>query len=111
YIYTEKIFYTAVTRRELEYEITPAEYKSLISDSGSDSLLKKRICFEYRNQLFELDIYPFSEKFAILELELESPEQEIFFPDYIDVIKEVTGDKRYSNRVLGTSSMFPEEDC
>ncbi|MDE5764447.1 MAG: hypothetical protein K2N49_02845 [Ruminococcus sp.] len=109
YMYTEKIFCTAVTRRELEYEISLAEYESLINDSGTESLFKRRICFEYKNQMFELDIYPFSEKFAILELELESPEQEIFFPDYIDVVKEVTGDKRYSNRVLGTLSTFPEE--
>lgn len=114
YFYTEKVFISSVERLENEYKISCSEYNHLLQERKTDCvpIEKQRICFEYRNQLFELDIYPFSEKLAILELELESPEQEIFFPDYIDVIKEVTGDRAYSNAVLGTLGMFPEEgDC
>ena len=60
-------------------------------------------------QQFELDIYPFSEKLAILELELENPSQEIHFPDYINVIKEVSDDGRYSNAALSKAGTFPAE--
>lgn len=112
FIYTEKIFYSAVTRKETEFEISREHYEKLLCEKKDDytPVSKKRICFEYREQLFELDIYPFSDELAILELELEHSEQEIFFPDYINVIKEVTGVDAYSNSALGTAGAFPSED-
>lgn len=110
YTYTEKLFITAVTRQEMEYEINEAEYLKLLAQSKSDStpVEKIRYCFEYKNQLFELDTYPFSDRLAILELELESPEQHIDFPDNITIIKEVTSDARYANAALVKAGAFPE---
>lgn len=110
YTYTEKLFITAVTRKEMEYEIDEAEYQRLLAQAREDDvpIEKIRYCFEYRGQLFELDTYPFSSELAILELELESPDQQIYFPDYINVIKEVTGDDRYSNAALAAAAAFPE---
>ena len=35
-----------------------------------------------------------------MEIELRSEDQEIIFPDGIDVIREVTGDPAYSNHEL-----------
>ena len=61
----------------------------------------------YKKQLFELDLYPFSDEFAILELELDSPEQKIFYPEYVKIIKEVTGISEYSNSVLANAGAFP----
>ena len=55
-----------------------------------------------------MSIYPFSEKFAILELELENADQKIEFPKYVKVIKEVSDDKRYSNASLANAGAFPE---
>lgn len=109
YMYTEKIFYSAVTRKETEYEISADEYKRLLVEKKSDCvpIEKCRICFEYRNQMFELDTYPFSDKLAIMELELENAEQEIFFPEAINIIKEVTGMDEYSNASLANAGKFP----
>ncbi len=109
YFYTEKKFITAVTRNENEYEISADDYKKLLKEKKPDCVpvRKKRICFKYMDQLFELDIYPFSNEFAILELELRSPEQEIFFPEYVKVIKEVTGISEYSNASLANAGAFP----
>ena len=45
-----------------------------------------------------------------MELELENPEQEIFFPDYINIVKEVTGINEYSNASLANAGMFPKGD-
>lgn len=110
YFYTEKIFYSAVIRQETEFEISRDEYNRLISEKKADCvpIEKCRICFDYRNQLFELDIYPFSDKFAVMELELENSEQKIFFPEYVDVVKEVTGIEEYSNASLANARKFPD---
>lgn len=111
YVYTEKIFYSAEVRMESESEIGREEYELLVAEKKAEikPIEKTRIRFLYKNQHFELDIYPFSNLLAILELELEEPGQEIFFPDQIKVIKEVTGVDAYSNSALGNANAFPEE--
>lgn len=111
YFYTEKIFRSAVVREENEFEIDESKYNKLLLQKKSDCkpLEKCRYCFEYKNQLFEMDKYPFSDNFAILELELENPEQEIFFPEYINILKEVTGISEYSNTTLANTNKFPEK--
>ena len=112
YTYTEKLFLTPVTRREMEYEIDEKEYGMLILQARSDCapIEKVRYCFSFNDQLFELDTYPFSNSLAIMELELKSPDQAIDFPDNVIVIKEVTGEDRYSNAAMATAGRFPEED-
>ncbi len=109
YFYTEKEFITAVTRKENEYEISAENYAELLKEKKADCVpvSKKRICFMYKKQLFELDLYPFSDEFAILELELDSPEQKIFYPEYVKIIKEVTGISEYSNSALANAGAFP----
>lgn len=112
YIYTEKIFYTAVTRKETEFEISEDRYSELIAQVSEEytPIKKQRVCFEYADQLFELDIYPFSEELAIMEIELNDPEQNIIFPPFVDVIKEVTGINRYSNGALANAGAFPDDE-
>lgn len=110
YTYTEKIFITPIVREEKEKNITESEYAQLLtqSRSGDHPVIKTRYCFDHLGQLFELDVYPFSDKLAIMELELNSPDQEIFLPDKVRVIKDVSGDERYSNAALAASGAFPE---
>lgn len=111
YTYTEKLFITAVTRQEMEYEIDRKEYDRLIVQARDDCkpINKVRYCFEYSGQLFELDTYPFSDSLAIMEIELGSPEQPVDLPDNVTVIKEVTGDPSYSNAAIATAEEFPED--
>lgn len=111
YIYTEKLFITAVTRKEMEYSIDENEYCRLIGQARADysPINKTRYCFDYRSQLFELDVYPFSDKLAVMELELDSEEQKIIFPENVDVIMEITGNPDYSNASLADAGMFPEQ--
>lgn len=110
YTYTEKRFITPVIRDEREREISSAEYERFLMqrDMECAPVEKIRYRFDYLGQLFELDVYPFSDKLAILELELESPEQKINLPDYINVIKDVSADKKYSNAALANAGAFPE---
>lgn len=110
YTYTEKRFITPVIRDEREREISSAEYEMLFMQRDMECVPveKVRYRFEYKSQLFELDVYPFSDKLAILELELDTPEQKIDFPDYIKIIKDVSADKKYSNAALANAGAFPE---
>lgn len=111
YTYTEKIFLTPVTRKENEFEISEETYNDLLiqTDSSIAPVQKTRYCFNYNDQLFELDTYPFSGVLAIMELELGSPEQEIDFPDNVCVLKDVSADAAYSNAALATAGAFPEQ--
>ncbi|MBR5228018.1 MAG: AAA family ATPase [Clostridia bacterium] len=99
YYYTEKKVKTSISRDEVERRISKDEYISLLTE-GIAAIRKERYCFFYENQYFELDIYPDWENEAILEIELTQENQEIKFPDWITVIKEVTGDPKYKNANL-----------
>ena len=93
---------TSVTCVELEDDISEQGWKDLIFyiDPDSTPIKKVRHCFTYNGQIFELDIYPFWNDRAILELELSSEDQKFELPPFIEVIKEVTVDVRYKNRSL-----------
>lgn len=109
YTYTEKIFISPEIREEKEYTISCEEYENLLSEADTKLVPvdKVRFCFNYKNQLFELDTYPFSDRLAVLELELDSPGQVIDFPTDVRVIKDVTADSRYSNASLSAAGAFP----
>ena len=49
------------------------------------------------NKYFEIDVYPFANNTAICEVELLDKNETIGFPKFIEVIKEVTNDKNFSN--------------
>ena len=110
YYYTEKRRLTGITREENEHEITSAEYEKLLEEAlDIPPVIKTRYIIIYNGQRFEMDVYPFSDKYATIELELENESQHINLPPYINVIKEVTGDQRYFNGALVTAGKFPEE--
>ncbi len=111
FFYTEKRFVSPVEREENECMITLEEYRAALTEAD-DSLvpvIKTRKVLNYENQGFEIDCYPFSDKLATMELELENAEQSIVFPPFVKVIKEVTGDKRYSNAAIAAEGRFPDD--
>lgn len=105
YYYTEKTAIDSCSRIEVEKKISQREFCELLieADSSKYTLRKRRYCFLYKNQYFELDIYPFSNEFAIMEVELSSKDSKIDLPDFIDIIKDVTGDDTYSNSSLAST--------
>ena len=100
-VYTEckKIRLSPVTCREEETEITKEEYGSRLACRRPDSATveKTRVTFRHGERLFEVDIYPAWHKSCIMEVELPSEDTPVDFPPFIKIIREVTGDKRYSN--------------
>ena len=63
-------------------------------------LYKRRYLILYREKCFELDIFPFWQDQALLEIELKSETEDFELPPFLHVIKEVTFDKHYRNSVL-----------
>lgn len=102
YYKTFKKDVTAVTRIEIESEISEKEYKELKKHcrEGFGIIEKTRHVFDYKGQTFELDIFPFWNDKAFLEAEVSSEDTEIPIPPFIEVIKEVTEDLSYRNSAL-----------
>ncbi len=105
YYLTEKKKINMVKRLEKGRRISQEEYLHLLMklDTSLKQIIKKRICFVYERQYFELDIYEFSKDKAILEIELTEENKEVKIPEFIHVIKEVTEDKKYKNHELARS--------
>lgn len=94
---------------EEEREISKEEYDELLCGAmvGTVTLKKTRYSFLYDGKTVEIDVYPEWQRSCILEVELASRDDEIRLPAFINVIAEVTGDKRYSNASMSKS--FPKE--
>ena len=112
YTYTRKTTIGFGKRVELEEEITEAQYQTLLEEANPSMqpVHKARWCFVYQDQLFELDVYAFSETLATLEIELPDIDKKVELPPEIDVLADVTGDKRYSNYALSKAQAFPETE-
>ena len=91
-----------LSRIELEEEIGEERFRELSerADPERRPIRKKRYLFDYDGQLFEIDVFPFWEDRALMELELENEEQEIRLPPAIEIVREVTSDGRYTNSAL-----------
>ena len=77
-------------------------------DPDLNVIKKTRWCIKEGELVLEIDVFPFWTDRAFLEIELENEEQEINIPSYVKIIKEVTKDKRYTNRAL--AKKIPNED-
>ncbi len=102
YIRTEKRKLTDMTRVEIETDLTKEEYEAQLrlADPNLQVIRKTRWCVEFGGKLLEIDLFPFWQDKAFLEIELESEDAPFAIPDFIHVIREVTDDPRYTNRAL-----------
>lgn len=112
YYKTFKKDVTAVTRVEIESEISEQEYNELKKHcrEGFGIIKKTRHVFDYKGLTFELDIFPFWKDKAFLEAEVSSEDAEIPVPPFIEVIKEVTDDISYRNSSLASLTSKLKED-
>lgn len=112
YTYTRKQNAGFGTRVELEDEITEAQYRALLAEAepSMQPIRKARWCFVFQKQLFELDVYAFSDTLAALEIELPDIAAPVHLPPELDVLADVTGDGRFSNFALSRTLAFPESD-
>ena len=101
YVYYETIkrTVTGMKRVEIERRLTQKEYLKRLMDADTTrrQIRKTRYCLMYKNQYFEIDVYPFDREKAVLFVYAgeEKP-----LPPEISVIREVTGEAAYKNRQL-----------
>ena len=106
---TTKIRIDKISSRELEREISAEEFDLLSKEirEGSTPLNKTRYTFLYLENTMEIDVYPGWKRTAIMETEMDGYDKEVALPPFIKIVKEVTGDKAYSNSSMATK--FPNE--
>ncbi len=109
YIETKKTRIDSMSVIEDERDISEEEYLSLKANmqSGTRPLYKTRHSFSYLGKIIEIDVYPEWKHSCIMETELTSRDEAVAIPEFIEIIKEVTGDKKYSNASMSQS--FPPE--
>ena len=109
YTETKKRRIDAMSAYEDECEISEEKFLRLLDlrDNFLNVISKRRHVFDYLGQKFEIDVYPQWIRSCILETELQSREIFAEMPNFIKVIKEVTGERRYSNHSMAKE--FPPE--
>ncbi len=104
YIYTKTIKRKIAPKKRIETEtrLTQDEYLNLLieADTALRQIRKTRYCLTNRHHCFDIDIYGFWDDKALMIIELHDENEEIDFPPFIKIIKEVTGDDMYTNYVM-----------
>lgn len=110
YTHTKKTHITAIRRIEIEHEIDKEEYDRLLlrADPERNSIEKTRYCIELNGLIYEIDVFPFWNDKAFMEIELKNEFQSFPWPKGISCIREVTDDSRYTNAALALH--IPTED-
>lgn len=105
YYETKKKKISDLVRVEIERRLTRREYinRLLDADTTCHQIRKTRYCYTYDSQYFEIDVYPFWDDQAIMEIELRDENTEIRIPKEIKVIREVTDDETFKNAALAMS--------
>lgn len=102
YIKTVKIKINEIKRIEIEKYISKKEFYEHLSHKEyvTGIISKDRYCIVYNNTYYELDIYPFWNDRATLEIELLSEDQPYFLPPFAKLIREVSFEQEYRNLAL-----------
>ena len=115
YTYNCKIKLSDLKRIEEEREIDEDEYRELLrrADPACRPIEKTRYVILQNGFAYEVDIFPFWDTQAFLEVELPREDAVFPLPDFVRVIREVTHEKGYTNhdlaRIIGDVKKAPNE--
>ena len=86
-------------RIEMEERLTRHEFRDLLmqADPAYRTIRKDRWCLSENGLYYNIDLYPQWADRALLEVELYSAGDDVRFPEGIRVIREVTGEKEFTN--------------
>ena len=86
-------------RIEMEERLTHHEFLDLLmqADPTYRTIRKDRWCLSENGLYYNIDLYPQWDDQALLEVELYSAGDKVRFPEGIQVIREVTGEKEFTN--------------
>lgn len=102
YIKTTKKRISTLSVYEDECEIDEQRYQDELThkDESKNTVFKTRYCIPFGDHILEIDVYPFWNDRAVLEIELANENECFSLPEFISVIKEVSDDPRYKNTRL-----------
>ncbi len=104
YVETKKRRVSSLTAEEQERTLTESEYGELLllADPERKPIEKTRVTVPLADGVheMEIDVYPFWQDTAVLEVELRSEQDQFELPTYIHVIREVSADRRFKNYAL-----------
>lgn len=109
YHYNQKFPVESGVHEEKEFEITKSQYENHLKKACPDKIeiSKTRYVFKYNDQIFELDIFKGPLKgLVILEIELKNKNANVELPPFLDLKKEITKDKRFSNYSLSSKKLY-----
>ena len=109
HVFTRKRRVDEMSCEETEGEISAEAYAELAKQADPERrpVVKRRFRILYEGQLLEVDVYRFWSDRATLEIELKDEGQQVKLPEWLDVIREVTGEDAYKN--LNLSLHVPME--
>ena len=100
YFLTTKRFVSVNERVEIEREISQEEYEALLAEANPAKrpIHKRRQCFEWDGRHLELDTFLSPPRpHHLLEIEDVAADEEIAFPPFLKVLREVTDDPEWYN--------------
>lgn len=107
YFCTRKTDISKGKRTENEQRISETEFHRQCLTTGTQYrgyVKKNRTCFVYDSQYLELDIFTDPETgYTLLEYETDDDTTPVSFPPFLRLIREVTGEKEYTNYFIAAT--------
>ena len=99
YYRTRKRTVEGAKRIEMEERLSRSEFLDLLmqADPETRPIRKQRFCLSENGLYYNIDVYPGWPGRAMMEIELYGTEDEVPFPEGIQVIREVSGEVEFSN--------------
>lgn len=111
YTSTEKTRIDMLQRIEIERELSEEEYRELQkqADPERQILHKTRWCVPVGDLVAEIDVFEGFSQYAYCEVELPTSQTPYELPEFLNVIREVTEDKRFTNAAISRDGFPPLE--
>lgn len=106
YTHTVKRYLGPGKNVEIERIVSGREYLTLLQKENVtfSPVIKKRTCFIWENQYFELDSFESPRAgLMLLEAEIDSDDAEVKLPPFIKIVREVTEEKEFSNAQIAAA--------
>ena len=99
-------------RYEDERQISVKEYNTLLkeADYRKHTIVKDRYNVVENEVTYEIDVYPFWNDRAIMEIELDDENDIYTIPDFVSVVRDVTCEAAYKNTNLASNFEIDEPE-
>lgn len=109
-VYAEKKWEADGTASVRERVLSTEEAEALLREAGEGAprVRKERLAFVWEGQYFRLDMFAHPAGKMILEVETTNEQPEVLLPDWLHVVREVTGEHAYRNASMARLVRKPQ---